>query len=109
MKEYLYRLKPLRPAMLSEGPTPRESRAVEAHMAYVKDRTEKGVIVMAGRTQVNDERSFGIVVFRADSDESARGIMNDDPAVQRNIMGGDLYPFKIAFMGKGTGAGRRES
>jgi len=86
--------------MLSDGPTPEEARILEAHSDYVKDQTEKGVIVLAGRTQVNDESSFGIVVFRSDSDETARAVMNNDPGVKCDVMRGDLYPFKIAFMEK---------
>lgn len=86
--------------MLCDGPTPEEARILEAHAAYVKDQTDKGVVVMAGRTQENDESSFGIVVFRTETDQKARDVMNHDPGVRHGVMQGDLYPFKIAFMGK---------
>jgi len=104
MNEYLYRLKPVRPGMLAGEPTPEELAAIEEHAGYVKDLTEKGTVVLAGRTQINDESSFGIVVFRALTEASAREIMNSDPGVKRGIMRGELFPFKIAFMGKSSPA-----
>jgi uncharacterized protein YciI len=45
-----------------------------------------------------DERSsFGLVVFDADSEEEAREIMENDPAVANGLMTATLYPFKAIY------------
>ena len=49
-KEFLYRLQAIRAEMVSIGPTEKESRALEEHFAYLKDLTERGVVLLAGRT-----------------------------------------------------------
>ena len=55
-------------------------------------------MVLAGRTLNTDERSFGIVIFRADSEEAARRVMEQDPAVRNRVMRAELYPYRIALM-----------
>ena len=104
MSQFLYRLHPTRPAMLTEGPTTAETRAIEAHAAYLSDLAQAGVVLMAGRTQNTDPTSFGIVVFEAESEEDARRIMEEDPGVLGGVMQVELYPFRIAISG-GTFAG----
>lgn len=52
---------------------------------------------MAGRTLNADETAFGIVVFRADSETSARQIMHDDPAVKLGVMHAELFPYRVAL------------
>jgi uncharacterized protein YciI len=47
---YLYTLHPVRPEMLAHGPTPEEADIVAQHFAYLKQLTEQGVVVLAGRT-----------------------------------------------------------
>jgi len=57
-------------------------------------------MVLAGRTLNTDERSFGIVIFRADSEEAARRVMDQDPVVHNRVMRAELYPYRIALMAK---------
>jgi uncharacterized protein len=95
--DYLYQLRPARPAMLREGPTAEEEKILDAHVAYLADLTGKGVVILAGRTQNTDPSSFGIVIFTADSEEAAREIMNEDPGVKRGMMRAELFPYRIAF------------
>jgi len=98
--QYLYKIQPTRLEMLTTGPTPEEAAIVSQHFAYLKGLTEQGVVVLAGRTLNTDESSFGIVIFNATSEESARSIMNDDPAVKNGVMRAELYPYRIAVMAK---------
>jgi uncharacterized protein YciI len=56
----------------------------------------------AGRTLNTDESSFGIIIFRADSEEAARRIVADDPAVRGGVMRAELYPYRIALMADET-------
>jgi uncharacterized protein YciI len=97
---YLYKIQPSRPGMLTHGPTPEEAEIVARHFVYLKQLTEQGVVVLAGRTLNTDERSFGIVIVRADSEEAARTVMQNDPAVKHQVMHAELYPYRIALMAK---------
>ena len=100
MKQWLYLLKPIRLEMLTESSTPEEDEIVGRHFAYLKDLTEKGVMILMGRTQNNDESTFGIAIFEAEDKEAARTIMKNDPAVAEGVMRATLYPYKIALMRK---------
>ena len=100
MSEWLYYLKPTRLEMLTEGSTPDESEIVDRHFAYLKDLTEKGIMILMGRTQNNDESTFGIAIFEAEDEAMARTIMENDPAVKNGVMTATLYPYKVALMRK---------
>jgi len=97
-KKFLYRIQPARAEMLKSGPTKEESALVEEHFNYLKKLTAKGVVILAGRTLTTDESSFGLVIFRAESEETARAIMNNDPAVKNGVMRATLFPFRVALM-----------
>ena len=98
--QFIYVLKPARLEMLTEGPTSEEAETVSRHFAYLKDLTEKGVMVIVGRTQNKDENTFGIAVFEAEDESAAQRIMENDPAVIGGVMHATLYPYKIALMRK---------
>ena len=96
----MYVLKPARLGMLTEGPTPTEQETVSRHFAYLSDLTEKGVMILVGRTQNNDETTMGIAIFEAEDDETARHIMQNDPAIAGGVMTAVLYPYRVALMRK---------
>ena len=96
---YLYKLRPTRLAML-EGATEAEAAIVLTHFNYLKGLNEQGIVVLAGRTLHTDETSFGIVILRANSEQEARAVMENDPAVKGGVMCADLYPYRIALMGQ---------
>ena len=100
MSEWLYLLKTTRREMLTEGSTPEEDEIVGRHFAYLKGLTEKGVMILVGRTQNNDESTFGIAIFEAENEEVARMIMENDPAVVGGVMQAQLFPYRIALMRK---------
>lgn len=104
--QYLYRIQPTRPAMLTEGPTPEEQRIVGEHFEYLKGLTEQGVLILAGRTLNTDESSFGIAVFNAESDEAASAIVEGDPAVRQGVMRAALFPYRVGLIDEGNA--RRE-
>ena len=84
--------------MLKTGATEEEKRIVGEHFSYLQELIGKGVLVMAGRTLNTDNSSFGIVVFRASSDEEAHGIMLEDPAVKNLVFRAELYPYRISLL-----------
>jgi uncharacterized protein YciI len=97
MQEFLYRIQPTRLRMLTEGPTEHESKSVGEHFKYLQRLTEDGTVLMAGRTLNNDERTFGIVVFLAESEEKAQELVRNDPAVKEGVMRAELYPYSVAL------------
>ena len=101
MKQYIYRIQPVRIDMLSNGPTEEESAVVSEHFAYLRDLSDEGVVIMAGRTLNTDPSSFGIVILRAESDKEAEERMMSDPAVAKGVMKSEIFPFRVAFATEG--------
>ena len=97
-RQFLYTIQPTRPEMLLEGTTPEESEIVSRHFKYLQKLMEEQVVILAGRTQNTDQSSFGIVIFRAANEETAKQIMENDPAVKLGMMKAKLYPYHIALM-----------
>jgi uncharacterized protein YciI len=100
MQQWIYVLKPTRLEMLTEGSTPEEDEIVSRHFAYLSDLTGKGVMILMGRTQNNDESTFGIAIFEAEDEEAAQAIMENDPAVVGGVMRATLYPYRVALIRK---------
>jgi uncharacterized protein YciI len=96
-KQFLYVIRPTRPAMLVEGPDARETAVVDAHFAYLRRLVAEGVVLMAGRTVETGERTFGLVVLQAGSEDAARALMRADPAVAGGVMQAELYPYRVAL------------
>ncbi len=96
---YVYLLKPIRWQMLTEGTTPPEEAILEEHFTYLQDLTEKGVVLLAGRTTNSDAATFGLCLFRSASAAAARRLMQNDPAIRRGVMSAELFPFRIALQG----------
>ena len=96
VNQYLYRIQPTRLEMVTHGPTDEEASILSDHFNYLKSLTEQGVVLVFGRTQNNDSSTFGITIFYAESEDAARSIMNNDPAVRKRLMRAELFPYKIA-------------
>ncbi|MGE0800247.1 MAG: YciI family protein [Lautropia sp.] len=97
MPQFVYRVRPTRLGMLTDSPTEREAQAVGEHFAYLSGLTDRGTVLMAGRTLTADEQTFGIAVLVADTPEQAEAIMNGDPAVEQGVMRAELFPFQIVL------------
>ena len=104
MAEFLYVVRPSRPEMLSDGPALGEAEALSAHAGYLQRLPDQGVLEMAGRTQTSDARTFGMVIFHAPDEETAREIMRADPAVDRGVMVAEFFPYRVAFKGGSAAA-----
>lgn len=94
--QFLYQVRPARRGML-DAPTPREEEILERHGSYLRSLAEKGNVILFGRTTNDDERTFGLVVFEADSAEEAERIMQNDPVVHDGVMTGELLPYRVAY------------
>ena len=100
MPQYLYKIQPTRTDMLAQGPSASESDVIKSHFDYLKQLTDQGTVLMAGRTLNTDASAFGIVVFQTDSDAQAQAICAADPAVQRGVMRAELFPYRVALWSK---------
>ena len=97
-KQWIYRIQPSRADMLKTGTTPEEEAIIGMHFEYLKDLTEKGIVLLAGRTINTDESSFGIVIYVADDDAAACAIFHRDPAVKAGVFTGAFFPFSTALL-----------
>ena len=97
-KQFLYLLK-LTPKYFDEKNIDDEAmKTVQIHFKRLQDMLEEGKLIFAGRAEVQNDRTFGIVVFDAKSFEDAEQIANDDPAVKAGIMSVEVFPFSVALI-----------
>ena len=96
---FLYTLRPVRPAMLTDGPTTEEQALAGRHWAYSQELLARGTLVFAGRTLSGDENTFAVVAIRAPSTDAARAIAEGDPAVAGGMFAVQLFPFQPMLMG----------
>ena len=68
---------------------------MEAHFIYLKNWLEKKVLVLAGPCL---DAAFGVAILETESEEKAKEIMQNDPAVKGRVMTAELHPFRISLM-----------
>ncbi|HEX8230402.1 MAG TPA: YciI family protein [Chloroflexia bacterium] len=56
---------------------------------------EQKKVVMAGPCL---DAAFGIVIYEADSEEEARGIMENDPLVVAGVMSAEMHEFRVSLL-----------
>lgn len=95
-KHFIYTLKLKKLYLDRQKWTAREHNIAETHFDHLKKLTKEGKAVLAGRTLNKDETQFGIVILKAASEQEARSLMENDPAVKKGLMTAELYPFRIA-------------
>ena len=92
-KTYIYVVRPPRPSFVEDA-TEAETATISRHFSYVEDLVSSQLGVLVGRTEGGE---FGVVIFEAESDEKAKEIADNDPAVREKLFTVDLYPFRIAL------------
>jgi len=97
-KQFVYILRPVPRLQKEEAWTEEEERVVGRHFAMLQALLKEGKLVLAGKTSGLDERTFGIVILEVDDEETAIGIMRNDPGVSEGIMTAELFPYHIALM-----------
>lgn len=98
MPTYIYRIQPVRPEMLSEGPTAEETRIAGEHFEYLQRLKEEGWLILAGRTLNSDYSAFGIAIFEARDDAHMRAITALDPGVAQKLFRAEWHPYRIALL-----------
>lgn len=97
--QWLFLIRPARPEMLTEGPTPEEIARVGDHFHYWKELTDKGHALVVGRMQTTDPDTLGLAIFRAPDESAARSIAEADPAVANGVFRMELKPYQVALLG----------
>jgi uncharacterized protein YciI len=100
-KQFLYLLRLEKSMHDSTAWTPEKIKIVQAHFAHLQKMLADGVLILGGRTQVAYDKTFGIVIYEADSFDAAKLIAENDPAVKGGVMTVEVFPYEIALMRKG--------
>ncbi len=96
--QFLYVLK-LTPRLVQpENWTQEDEAIVGEHFNYLKKLLAEGKLILAGKTDGIDEKTFGVVVFEAGSREEADAVMLGDPAVAKGVMAAELFPYRVALL-----------
>jgi uncharacterized protein YciI len=92
--EFVYIIKPHRENFAATM-TAEEGRVMEIHFNYLQDLLTKGKLILAGPVLTGE---FGVCVIETESEEEARRIMENDPAVLNNIVTPTLYPYRVSLL-----------
>ncbi len=99
-EQYVYVLQ-VAPAFQQEASwTETENVTIEQHFERLAQATKAGQVILAGRTEEPLDKTFGIVIFEADSEAAAREFMQSDPAVVAGLMTATLHPYAVALQRK---------
>jgi uncharacterized protein YciI len=95
---YIYVFDPVHPEMITvpDAWTEEDNRIAAEHVAYLKDATERGTVILAGRSL--DGQGPAVVILEATSEAEARRFMESDPFVAGGLMRTSLHPFRAAFV-----------
>jgi uncharacterized protein len=94
MEEFVYLIRPQRKGFI-ENMTEEESAIMGSHFQYLQSLLSEQKLILAGPCL---DAAFGIVVFRAETLESGRQIMENDPAVLAGIMDAEIHPYRVSLM-----------
>jgi uncharacterized protein YciI len=96
-KEFIYVLR-LVPRLYGEANwTAQDKDALHRHFVRFQDAIKSGQLILAGRTSEPAEKTFGIAIFQAKDEATARKFMEEDPAVAGGLMTAELHPFSVAL------------
>jgi uncharacterized protein YciI len=90
-------LRPQRCSLIDETTAEEEARLGE-HFDYLERALEDGKLILAGPCL---DGEFGVVLFRAATDDEASEFVQSDPAVRHGLMTAELHPFRVSLMGTG--------
>jgi uncharacterized protein YciI len=80
--------------------TEQDKAAVNQHFNRFKEAVQSGRLILAGRTREPADKTFGIAIFEASDEATARKFMEEDPAVVGGVMTAELHPFAVALQRK---------
>lgn len=93
MAEFVYLIRPTRDNFM-ETMTEKEMEIMDRHFEYLKGYLSEKKLILAGPCL---DAAFGIVIFQADSLDTAREMMENDPAVLGGVMSSELHPYRVSL------------
>ena len=99
-KEFLYKVTLTKKYYDDKNWTDKDKQTVGEHFERLKKALADGIVILAGRTDEANDKTFGIVIFYAKDEASARDFMLGDPAVKAGIMDATLHPYSVALIKK---------
>lgn len=78
-----------------ETMTEEESEIMSKHFLYLQEKLREGKLIIAGPVTTGE---FGLSVVETESEEEAREMMNNDPAVLAGIMKPTMYPYRVSLL-----------
>jgi len=96
--QFIYHFDPIRPELVTDADawTDADNRIAADHFAYLQEATQDGIVLLAERSQ--DRVDPAIVIFEAESGETAREFIKKDPFVSGGLMRASLHPFRAALV-----------
>ena len=96
-RHFVLRLIPPR-STFAQDMSDEEKSIMLQHVAYWKDLTEKGITIVYGPV-LDPKGVWGLGVVEVESEEQARTITANDPAVKSGLNKLEIYPMR-AVLGK---------
>lgn len=94
MQEFVYFMHPTREDML-QSPSPLETELLKKHFQYLKELSEKGIVIVAGPSL--RPPYTGIVIFRCANAKEADRLMQSDPVIMGGLFTGRVSEFRCSI------------
>lgn len=92
--QFIYFIRPHK-ENFAETMTEEEGSIMGTHFLYLQELLKAGKLILAGPETTG---KFGIAIFEAESEDEARDIMMNDPAVKSGIVAPELYPYRVSLL-----------
>jgi uncharacterized protein YciI len=93
MYTYVKKITPTKEVFLNTA-TQEDWAVMSEHFMYLQDKLEKGKLLLAGPCE---DAAFGIAIFYASSDEEAQEFLNNDPAIIKGVMTGEVHRYRLSL------------
>ncbi len=94
--QFIYFIRPHK-ENFAETMTEEEGNIMGTHFLYLQEMLAKGKLILAGPETTG---KFGIAIIEAGSEDEAKEIMMNDPAVKSGIVTQELYPYRVSLIRK---------
>jgi len=94
--QFIYFIRPHK-ENFAETMTEEEGNIMGTHFLYLKELLKSGKLILAGPETTG---KFGIAIIETESENEARDIMMNDPAVKSGIVSPELFPYRVSLLRK---------
>jgi uncharacterized protein YciI len=94
--QFVYIIRPFK-ENFAETAAESENEIMGLHFNYLKEMLAEGKLILAGPETTG---KFGLCVIETESEQEARHIMENDPAVRSGIVSAELYPYRVSLIRK---------